>query len=268
MSNLHSHTWGNAEAYEAYMGRWSRPMAEGALHWLHPDSGLDWLDVGCGTGALTGTILDLATPRTVHGIDPSAAFLDSARAQHTDPRVQFTVATAGDLPFPDRSFDVVIAGLVLHLIQDPGTAIREMTRVARPGGTVAAYAWDFSGERQFTHVFWNIATELDPSAAAFDPAAQTTLCAPEPLADLFADAGLRQVVVESIAMPVLFRDFDDFWLPHLLQGSPPAQRYTATLDDATLADLRERLVTTLPVNADGTIPLLGHVWAASGKKAT
>ncbi|MDQ2651955.1 MAG: class I SAM-dependent methyltransferase [Chloroflexota bacterium] len=267
MSNLHGHTWGNADAYAAYMGRWSRPMAEGVLRWLRPEPGLDWLDVGCGTGALTSAILDLAAPGAVTGVDPSANFLDTAGTRLTDPRVQFTVATAADLPYPTASFDIVIAGLVLHLIQDPLTAVQEMTRVARAGGVVAAYVWDFTGERQFTHAFWNAAKELDPSAASFDPATQTTLCAHKPLAELLTAADLHQVLVESIAIPVVFRNFDDFWLPHLLQGSPPAQRYTATLDEPALTSLRERLRTTLPVAADGSLPLLGHVWAARGTKA-
>ncbi len=266
MANLHRHTWGNADAYEAYMGRWSRPMADEVLRWLAPMPGLDWLDVGCGTGALTGAILDSASPRSVTGIDPSAGFLETARARIPDPRAQFTVATAADLPFPTASFDVAIAGLVLHLIQDPGAAVQEMTRVVRPGGIVAAYVWDLAGERQFTHAFWNAATPLDPAAASFDPATQTSLCAPEPLAALFSGAGLHEVLVESVTMPVVFRDFDDFWLPHLLKGSPPAQRYAATLDDAALMGLRERLVATLPVDTDGSIPLLGHVWTASGRK--
>ena len=266
MANLHHHTWGNADAYEAYMGRWSLPMANGVLQWLLPQPNLDWLDVGCGTGALTSAILDQAAPRSITGIDPSADFLTSARSQIADFRAHFAVATAADLLFPTASFDIAIAGLVLHLIQDPSSAVQEMSRVVRPAGTVAAYVWDFTGEQQFTHAFWNVATELDPAAAAFDPAVHTNLCAREPLAELFRAAGLHQVAVESLAMPVVFRDFNDFWLPHLLKGSPPVQRYTATLNEPALARLRERLLVTLPLAADGTLPLLGRVWAARGTK--
>lgn len=265
--NVHSrHIWGNADAYEAYMGRWSRPMAEAALRWLQPAPGLDWLDVGCGTGAVTGAIIDQAEPHAVTGIDPSAPFLVTARDQISDSRAQFTVATAAELPFPDATFDVVIAGLVLHLIPGPASAVREMARVARPGGTVAAYVWDFAGERQFTHAFWNPATDLDSSAASHDPGAQSPICAAEPLADLLASAGLQEITVASVAMPVVFQDFDDFWLPHLLNGSSPAQRYIATLDEPALATLRARLLSTLPIAANGSIPLLGRVWAARGTR--
>lgn len=258
------HTWGNADAYEAYMGRWSRPMADGVLKWLQTAPGLRWLDIGCGTGALTGAIVEQATPHSVAGIDPSADFLATARNQIVDLRVQFTVATATELPFPDASFDIVIAGLVLHLIAEPARAVREMARVTRPGGTVAAYVWDFAGERQFTHAFWNPATDLDPNAAAFDPGAQSPICACEPLTATFTSAGLQATTVESVAIPVVFRNFDDFWLPHLLKGSSPAQRYAATLDEPALAALRERLLATLPIAEDGSIPLQGRAWAASG----
>lgn len=264
---MSNHTWGNANAYEAYMGRWSRPMAEAALRWLQPATGLTWLDVGCGTGALTGAILDRAAPQAITGIDPSVDFLQTARTQVTDPRARFTVATAAELPFPGGSFDIAIAGLVLHFVPDPLAAVADMVRVVRRAGTVAAYVWDFAGERQFTHTFWGAAIALDAAAANLDPRSQFTICAPDPLAELFTAAGLHDVIVQSVVMPVTFRDFDDYWLPHLLQGSSPAQRYAKSLDAAALAALRERLEATLPIAADGSIPLLGRVWAVRGTKA-
>lgn len=268
MANLHGHTWGNADAYEAYMGRWSRPMAEAVLRWLAPEPGRDWLDVGCGTGALTGAILDKAAPRKVTGIDPSAAFLEDGLAEIADPRVHFTVATAAELPFPAGSFDIAIAGLVLHFVPDPLAAVTEMARVVREAGIVAAYVWDFSGERQFTNMFWDAAVAVDAAAADQDPRTQFAICAPDPLAQCFTSAGLQDVIVDSVVMPVTFCDLDDFWLPHLLQGSSPAQRYANSLDAVSLAALRERLAATLPIAEDGSIPLLGRVWVARGTKAS
>ena len=268
MASSHTgQTWGNSDAYEAYMGRWSRPMAEAVLRWLQPAAGLSWLDVGCGTGALTAAILDRAAPREITGIDPSVAFLENARAQITDSRVSFTDATADALPFPDGSFDVAIAGLVLHFVPDPLAAVTEMARVVHEAGTVAAYVWEFAGEWQFTHTFWTPAIALDAGAASLDPSTQFTICAPGPLTEVFSSAGLQAVVAESVVMPVTFRDFDDYWLPHLLPGSSPAQRYATSLDSAALATLRERLLATLPIEADGSIPLLGRVWAVRGTKA-
>jgi SAM-dependent methyltransferase len=261
-----AHLWGNADAYDAYMGRWSRPVAGDALAWLGPSPGLSWLDVGCGTGALTEAILDAADPREVLGVDPSADFLATAAGQIADPRVRFAIGDAAALPVPDAAYDVVIAGLVLHFVPDPLPAIREMMRAARRGGTVAAYVWDFAGERQFTRYFWRAATDLDPAAAAQDPSTQMPLCQPEPLAALFAGAGLQAVTVQAVVVPTLFRDFDDYWQPHLLGGSSPAQRYVASLGDAQRTALRERLHAMLPIDADGSLPLLGHVWAVRGTK--
>ena len=143
----------------------------------------------------------------------------------TDPRVRFAVGDACALPVPSDAYDVVVAGLVLHFVPDPQPAVREMARAARRGGTVAAYVWDFAGEWQFTGYFWQAATALDPAAAAQDPGRQFPLCHPEPLAALFAGAGLQAVTVEAVVVPIVFRDFDDYWQPHLLGGSSPAQRY-------------------------------------------
>jgi SAM-dependent methyltransferase len=261
-----AHIWSNTESYEAYMGRWSRPVAEAALAWLGLSSGLAWLDVGCGTGALTRAILDAANPREVLGIDPSADFLATAAGQIADPRVRFDVGDAGALSVPDDAYDVVIAGLVLHFVPDPPLAVREMARAATTGGTVAAYVWDPAGEGQFTRYLWRAATALDPAAAAQDPARQESVSHPEPLAALFAGAGLHTVTVDAIVVPIVFRDFDDYWQPHLLGGSSPAQRYVASQGEGQRAALRERLQTELPVAADGSIPLLGHVWAVRGTK--
>jgi SAM-dependent methyltransferase len=257
--------WDNTATYEAYMGRWSRPVAEAMLAWLGLAPGRTWLDVGCGTGALTQAILDVAEPREIVGVDPSADFLATAAGQFTDPRVRFAVGDAGMLPVPDDAYDVVIAGLVLHFVPDPLTAVREMARAARRGGTVAAYIWDPAGERQFTRYLWRAATALDPAAAAQDPARQPPLGHPE-LASLFAGAGLQAVTVQAVVVPIVFRDFDDFWHPHLLGGSSPAQRYVASQGVDRQTALRERLQTMLPIADDRSISLRGHLWAVRGAK--
>ena len=261
-----AHVWANTETYEAYMGRWSRPVAAAALAWLALPPGLAWLDVGCGTGALTQAILDAADPREILGVDPSADFLAVAAGLIADPRVRFAVGDASALPAPDGAYDAVVAGLVLHFVPDPPPAVREMARAARRGGTVAAYVWDFAGERQFTRYLWQAAIELDPAAAAQDPSRHCAMCRPEPLAALFVGADLQDVTVEAVVVPTVFRDFDDYWQPHLLSGSSPAQRYVTSLGTEPRAALRERLRATLPIADDGSIPLLGHLCAVRGTK--
>jgi len=256
--------WDNTATYEAYMGRWSRPVAEAILTWLGLRPGLTWLDVGCGTGALTQAILEAAEPRAILGVDPSADFLATA-GQIADPRVRFAIGDARDLPVPDDAYDVVIAGLVLHFVPDPLAAVMEMMRAAAPSGTVAAYVWDAAGERQFTRYLWRAAMALDPAAAAQDPARQAPLGQPE-LASLFVGAGLQTVTVEAVVVPIVFRDFDDYWQPHLLDGSSPAQRYVASQGAGQRTALREQLQTMLPISGDGSISLQGHLWAARGTK--
>jgi SAM-dependent methyltransferase len=262
----HAHVWENTATYEAYMGRWSRPVAEAALAWLGLPPGLTWLDVGCGTGALTEVILEAADPREILGADPSGEFIATAAAQIADPRVRFAIGDARALPVPDDAYDVVVAGLVLHFVPDPQAAVVEMTRAAVTGGTVTAYVWDPTGEGQFTRPLWQAATTLDPAAAALDPGVQSPVCHPEPLAALFTSAGLQAVTVDALVTPIVFRDFDDFWQPHLLGGSSPAQRYVTSLSADQRTALRERLQAMLPMADDGSIPLLGHVWAVRGTK--
>ena len=261
-----AYVWDNTDSYEAYMGRWSRPVAEAVLAWLAPAPGLTWLDVGCGTGALTLAILDAADPRVVLGVDPSADFIATAAAQIADPRARFEVGDGQALSAPDNAYDVVVAGLVLHFVPEPLLAVREMARAARPGGTIAAYVWDPNGERQFTRYLWRAATALDPAAAAQDPSLQAPLCHPEPLAALFAGAGLQAVKVQAVVAPIVFRDFEDYWQPHLMRGSSPAQRYVTSQGEGQRAALRERLQTMLPIAEDGSIPLRGNLWAVRGTK--
>jgi SAM-dependent methyltransferase len=261
-----AHVWNNTAAYEAYMGRWSRPVADAVLAWLALPPGLAWLDVGCGTGALTRAVLAAADPCAVLGVDPSADFLATAAGQLTDPRVRFATGDARALPVPNDAYDAVVAGLVLHFVPDPQPAVVEMARAAAPGGTVAAYVWDFAGKGQFTGYFWQAATALDPAAAAHDPSLRTPLGRPEPLAALFAGAGLQAVTVEAVEVPIVFQDFDDYWQPHLLAGSSPAQRYVSSQGAGQRTALRERLQTILPIADDGSIPLLGRLWAIRGTK--
>ena len=129
------HDWGDTTAYEAYIGRWSRLVAEAFLLWLALPSGRRWLDVGCGTGALTQTILAIADPEDVLGVDPTAEFLAVAEAQIIDPRVHFATGDARALPVPDEAYDAVVAGLVLNFVPDPEAAVVEMARVARRGAS-------------------------------------------------------------------------------------------------------------------------------------
>jgi SAM-dependent methyltransferase len=262
--------WQGADAYEAYMGRWSRPLAQAFVAWFSVPVAGRWLDVGCGTGALSAAVLDAADPAAVTGIDPSPEFVATAAGRGFGSRARFEVGDARALPVASDGYDAVVAGLVLNHIPDPAPAVAEMARAACPGGAVGAYVWDYSGEMQLIRCFWEAVAEKDANAAAHDPRAGASyrICRPEPLAALFRTAGLSDVVVEAIDLPMRFRDLDDYWRPHTLPGPAAPQRYVGTLADGRKAALREQLRSMLPIAADGTIDLIGRAWAVRGRKGT
>src|SRR5439155_6665956 len=183
-----SQLWASGDAYEPYVGRWSRLVAGPFVDWLDVPAGRAWLDVGCGTGALTETIAERASPRQVVGVDPSAAFIAYARAHAPSP-AEFVVGNAEALPVSDRSFDAVVAGLVLNFLTDPGQGIAEMARATVPGGLVAAYVWDYAGEMQLIRFFWDAAVELDDAATQLDEGVRFSICKPEPLLSVAREAG-------------------------------------------------------------------------------
>jgi SAM-dependent methyltransferase len=256
--------WSNPQAYEAYMGRWSRPVAFAFLTWLAAPANQRWVDVGCGTGALTQAILESARPQSVIGVDPSSEFLDLARAQVSDARASFVVGGAEAIPLPDDSADLIVSGLALNLVSDVRAGLVEKVRVAGAAGTVAAYVWDFAGEMQPVRAFWDAATALDPTAADSDHANRFPICQPEPLRVLFGDVGLQHVDVTALSIPLSFADFDEYWRPHLLPGSSHAQRYMATIGPSQQESLREHLQASLPLEADGSLRL--KAWAVRGVK--
>ncbi|HEV7265244.1 MAG TPA: class I SAM-dependent methyltransferase [Falsiroseomonas sp.] len=256
--------WAAGEAYEPYVGRWSRMVAPGFLAALGVPAGGRWLDVGCGTGALTGAILAAHAPAAVTGVEPSEPFLAFARSRVTDPRAEFRQGDARALPVADGEFDAVVSGLVLNFVPDPALAAREMRRAARPGGQVAAYVWDYAEGMQMMRRFWNAAAALDPAGAGGrDEALRFPLCRPDPLRDLFAVAGFSDVEVAAIEVPTVFRDFDDYWTP-FLAGGAPAPAYCMALGEDQRAALREHLRATLPRGEGGAIPLTARACTVRG----
>lgn len=263
MSN--SDIWANAEAYERYVGRWSRRVAREFFAWLAVPPGSHWLDVGCGTGALTEAILRQAQPAEVTGVDPAEGFVAYAREHVQDSRASFRVGDATALPFGDELFGAVVSGLVLNHIPAHGVALAEMARVARRGGIVAAYVWDYADQMQMMRAFWDAAVEVDPAIAEMDQGRRYPICQPEPLTELFKSAGLMGVEVRAIDVTTYFHDFDDYWLP-FLGGQGPAPSYAVSLTEGTRVILRERIRSKLPITPDGSILLIARAWAVRGSK--
>jgi ubiquinone/menaquinone biosynthesis C-methylase UbiE len=129
-------------AYERMMGVWSRLAGEVFIDWHAPQSDLQWIDVGCGSGAFSQLIVERCAPAEVQGIDPSEAQLAYARFRPAAQLAQFRVGDAMALPFPENRFDAAVMALVVFFVPDPKKAVEEMARVVRPGGLVASYTWD------------------------------------------------------------------------------------------------------------------------------
>ncbi|WP_433228895.1 class I SAM-dependent methyltransferase [Actinomadura formosensis] len=258
--------WAVGDSYEAYAGRWSRRIAEAFLRWLDVPAGRRWLDVGCGTGALTETVLSVAEPARVVGVDTSAGFLAHARERIGDARAVFRLGDARSLPVPDRGFDAVVSGLALNFVPEPGRAAAEFARVTNPGGVAAAYVWDYAEGMAMMRFFWDAAATLDPAAADLDEGLRFPLCRPEPLARLWTDAGLDEVVVQAIEIPTVFSGFDDYWRP-FLGGQGPAPGYVMSLGAKHRDALRELLRERLPSGRDGSIRLTARAWAVRGRPA-
>lgn len=256
--------WAVGDFYEHFIGRWSRPLARAFLEWLVVPEGKDWLDVGCGTGVLTQTILNQKKPLSVKAIDSSVAFIEYAKARVSSERASFEVGDAQALPVDSATFEAAVAGLVLNFVPQQARAIGEMARAVRPGGAVAAYVWDFAGKMELLRHFWDSAVALDPDAHELDEGRRFPICQPGPLTELFTHAGLRDVEVRAIDIPTTFRDFDDYWSP-FLGGQGPAPGYAMSLSEARRSVLRDRIRARLPIGKDGAIHLIARAWAVQGR---
>ncbi|MFC8128226.1 class I SAM-dependent methyltransferase [Streptomyces sp. NPDC057302] len=256
--------WAAGNAYERYMGRWSRLVADEFVAWLDCGDGLRWLDVGCGTGALTSAVASQCRPRLVVGLDRSAGFVDSARA--TAPAPACCVVGDGlSLPVRDARFDVAVSGLVLNFLPSPGAAVAEAARTVRPGGLVAAYVWDYAEGMAFLRHFWDAAIAVDPSAVDLDEGRRFPMCGPDRLRSLWSGAGLADVDVEPMEVETVFAGFPDLWEP-FLAGQGPAPGYVAALAPSARDRLRDTLREGVPVRPDGSIVLSARAWAIRGRR--
>ncbi|WP_138733038.1 class I SAM-dependent methyltransferase [Modestobacter excelsi] len=257
-------SWADGDRYEAYVGRWSRPVARQFVAGLAVPGGGRWVDVGCGTGVLTGTVLDLAEPAAVRAVDRSPSFVRSAAARLPDRRATFVVGDALALPLRDASADAVVSGLVLNFLPDAPAAVGECRRVAVRSAVVAAYVWDHAEGMQLMRAFWDAAARVDPAGAEVDEGTRFPLCAPGPLHRLFSAAGLDDVVTGSVDVPTVFADFDDYWTP-FLGGTGPAPAYLATRDEDVRTRIREALRRGLPTRDDGSIALTARASTVRGR---
>lgn len=246
------------------MGRWSYLAGKLFIDWLNASPGKKWLDVGCGTGALSKAVLEKYDSSDLTAIDQSAEFVDFAH-RHLGMMAKCVIGDAMNLSFSDSKFDYVVSGLVLNFIPDPVKALCEMKRVTTPGGTVGVYVWDYSGEMEFLNYFWDAAVELDPSASSLHEGNRFPDANKAGLHRLFKEAELSNVIVESIEIETEFADFNDYWKP-FLGGQGPAPSYVLSLSESEKNRLRDHIRERLPVSKDGSLHLKARIWAAKSSK--
>jgi trans-aconitate methyltransferase len=254
--------WDSGGAYERYVGRWSRPVAADFLRWLARPRGLAWADIGCGTGALRSAIIASFHPASVRGVDASPELVDHARRQVGAPAT-FETGHATHLPWEAATFDVTVSGLVLNFVADHAAMVREMARVTKPGGRVAAYVWDYADGMQMMRHFWDAVIAVSPASAHLDEAARFPICRPAPLQSLFEQAALESVTVRAIEVPTVFQNFDDYWKP-FLGKTGPAPAYLSSAGDDVREAIRARLQARLAARPSEPIELTARAWAVQG----
>jgi ubiquinone/menaquinone biosynthesis C-methylase UbiE len=249
-------------AYERLMGRWSRRAATVFIDWVAPPKGARWLDVGCGNGAFTEVMIARAAPAEVHGIDPSEAQIAYARTRAEARAAQFRVGDAQALPFEDASFDIASMALVITFVPDPAKAVREMARVVKPGGTVAAYMWDVEGGGLPPEPFRTgmIAIGKDP---AWPPGSAASRASE--MRRMWTEAGLETVETRKIDIQVDYADFDDFWQSNTVLAAPTA-RMIRDLTPAEVDRLKSVLRQSLPKDAQGRIAYGAWANAVKGRE--
>lgn len=254
------------EAYERFMGRWSREMAPQLVRFAGVKDGEAVLDVGSGTGALSAAIAAAAPSSRITGIDPAAPYVAFAKARHANEQVTFEVGDAQQLRFADGTFDRALSLLVVNFIPDRGKALNEMIRVTRPAGVVAAAVWDYGEGMQFLRIFWDEVVAQTPAADAKDER-HMPVCRKGELAALWRRHGLREVEETALTIPTRFTSFEDYW-SRFLEKQGPAGAYVAALTDEDRAHLRLRLRARLVgTGADRPIALTARAWAVKGTVA-
>jgi SAM-dependent methyltransferase len=245
-----------ADAYDRFMGRYSRLLAPQFADFAGIGDGQRVLDVGCGPGALTTELVARLGADAVTAVDPSESFVEAARGRH--PGVEVRLAAAEQLPFPDGAFDAALAQLVVHFMADPEAGLREMGRVTGDEGVVAACVWDHGGGRGPLSLFWEAVHELDPGADD-----ESTLAGAREghLVQLFGVAGLRDVEDAYLTVTVEHPTFEEWWEPYEL-GVGPAGAYAARLQPEQRAELRERCRRKLP---EHPFRLSASAWAARAR---
>jgi ubiquinone/menaquinone biosynthesis C-methylase UbiE len=254
----------DGEAYEKFVGDWSRAIGQQFVEWIGACQGLNWLDVGCGTGALTSVILDKCVPEIVFGIDAMETQILGARKFVKGDQVHFDIGDAQELSFDTDTFDATVSGLVLNFVPDHKKMVAEMMRVTKPGGTVAAYVWDFEGGGES-------AQHLTKAISARDSTTRTQIAEIRndnrtrlsSLSQLFEEAQLEAVEARAITIQISHQNFDLYWDTITAFASPPVA-YANKLAPDDLERLKGEVQNLLPKSTNGSVQYDAWVSAVRG----
>jgi ubiquinone/menaquinone biosynthesis C-methylase UbiE len=256
-------SWKTGDFYEYYMGRWSSLVAKHFIDWLSLPSGLKWLDIGCGSGALSEAIINNHEPAALTAIDQSEDFVKTAQ-KRLGSRVHCRVGDALLLPLDNSSVNIAVSGLVLNFIHEPKKALSEMRRVTDAGGTVAVYIWDYAWKMDFLKHFWDAAVDIESKALKLHESKRFPDSNAGALKRLFEKTGFVDIETTSIEITTYFRDFEDYWKP-FLGGQGPAPSFVLSLDEYKKNKLRHTLKARLPTQPDGSISMVARAWAVKGQ---
>jgi ubiquinone/menaquinone biosynthesis C-methylase UbiE len=259
----------NPAAYERFMGRWSAELAPLFIRFAGIADGQRVLDVGCGTGVLSRALLAAGAQLRVAGVDPVDGFVSFARSTISDARAEFRAGSVEALPFADQSFDAALALLVLQGVQDAGRAVREMARVTRRGGRVAACHWDFENGLPMLSLLWEAAAAVAPEETARRRAGSSPqrISDRDDLARRWTQAGLTDVTTGTLEIAMRFGSFEDYWQP-FLAGATPTSAFAASLNGLTNGELERALRARIPgLRPDGSFVLPARAWAVVGVPA-
>lgn len=249
-----------ADSYDRFMGRYSTSLAGELIAFTGVEPGMRVLDVGCGPGALSAALVELTGAGNVVGAEPSEPFAEACR---TRLGIEVAVTGAEELPFPDDSFDAALSQLVVNFMKDAHAGVRQMARVTRPGGIVAACLWDYGGEMTMLRAFWESALEVEPERGRAADESTMPFRREGEIAELWRAAGLEDVRDGAIYARASYENFDELWAAFML-GVGPAGAFVSSLDPERQAALREALQARLSVG-DEPFELSARAWAVSGR---
>ncbi|MFW9930100.1 MAG: class I SAM-dependent methyltransferase [Candidatus Thorarchaeota archaeon] len=262
---MSSNNWNNTALYNEFMGKWSKLVAQQFISWLGTDHTIfrkSWIDIGCGTGALTFEIVKLTNPIRVIGIDPSLNYLP--KIKHL-PNVSFEVGSSTQIPAMTESFDFVVSGLALNFMSDIDASLKEMLRVLKSNGILALYVWDYSEQMEFLRIFWDTAMEIKSEAKFLDEGGIFPICKKSALLKLFTNNHLKAIDIKEIIIETNFINFDSYWNP-FLGGQGPAGSFLLSLNESEKNLLRRKLISKISKANDEPIKLKARSFAIQGIK--